>query len=213
MYSYSYILPSYCIELFFLWNVYLNANGSTISVSCSKCSFKFLIFTDLLYLSPAGLATANPPMIYHNAQFFCFTFYLILSFLKFLKGKQYVFCVLHANQMFLTKQRFLPGERGRICVEIFSQMDRVIFYTDHSNTGKFILMALEPSAKGQLPNLVKSLAIFFAVKVAFEIELNLALELQIHMRSCMCRTNNFLLPIACGTFAKKKQFALLQEPC
>ena len=68
------------------------------------------------------------------------------------------------------------------------------------------------SAKGQLAIMVKSLAIFFAVKVALEIEPNLALELQIHMRTCMCRTNNFLLPIACGKFAKKKQFALLQEP-
>lgn len=92
-------------------------------------------------------------------------------------------------------------------------MDGVIYYTDHSNAGEFILMALEPSAKGQLPNLVKFLVIFFAVKVALEIEPNLALELQIHMRTCMCRTNNFLLPIACGTFAKKKQFTLLQEPC
>lgn len=53
-------------------------------------------------------------------------------------------CVLHTNQMSLTKQKYLPGERGRKCVEIFSQMDRVIFYTDLSNTGEFILMALEP---------------------------------------------------------------------
>lgn len=61
----------------------------------------------------------------------------------FLKGKQYIFCVLHANQMSLTKQKFLPGERGEKCVEIFSQMDWVIFRTDHSNTWEFILMALE----------------------------------------------------------------------
>lgn len=71
---------------------------------------------------------------------------------------------------------------------------------------------LGASVKGQLAILVKSLAIFSAVKVAFEIEPNLALELQIHMRTCTCRTNNFLLPIACGRFAKKKQFALLQDP-
>ena len=124
----------------------------------------------------------------------------------------YVFCGLHASLMSLTKHIFLPGEKGRNCVEIFSQMERVIFHTDHNNTREFILLALEPLLRVNQLSWLKSLAIFFAVKVAFEIEPNLALELQIHMRTCMCRTNNFLLPIACGKFAKKKQFALLQEP-
>lgn len=47
---------------------------------------------------------------------------------------------------------------------------------------------LGTSAKGQLAILVKSLAIFFAVEVVFEIEPNLAFELQMHMRTCVSRT-------------------------
>lgn len=69
-------------------------------------------------------------------------------FLSFWRVSSIFLCVLHTNQMSLTKQKSLPGERGRKCVEIFSQMDKSDFlYWSQQQRGEFILMALEPQQR------------------------------------------------------------------
>lgn len=77
MSSYSSLLPSYYIEPLLLCNVCLNSNDFTLSVSCSKCSFIFLIFTDLLLAQPS-CKPSNDQSQCANAYFFCFSFYWIL---------------------------------------------------------------------------------------------------------------------------------------